>query len=397
LRRGSKGFLPFFLFFTLIQALVFAQTGEEENSIPILFMAFSGPNAADAEQLGSAMRTELEWISRASGYTVKQSKNTLRSPPSMNGLSVADQAQHPKYLVNGIITREGEDSVVDISLWNLEGPALLFSQAFDYRRLDEALSMMPFYTWSLYAILPVLETPSGELQTVRAEADAEAARAEADAARIEAETAGPGIDNATTTAWKSRWIYLGLKGGISPRFYIFEADFPKDLVFTWEVGLLAEFQFLRFPWGRRNVFLALQGEGILTVDKFNLLDTDDNVTENIFFSIMMPLFLKLNYKPGPFALSLYGGMYHIWYLPAKSSGEETVQPKLRTNSFFDSLGYSAGFKFGVKAGKRGTFFFDLRYSSDRDVTEVESVTPISYQRYTPSITLGYELGLFNRK
>jgi hypothetical protein len=331
----------------------------------------------------------------------------LRTPPALNRLSSADRAQYPKYLVNGIITQEGEVSVAEVSLWNLEGPALLFSQAFEYRRLDEALSMIPFFTWSLYAILPVLETSTEELKAAKAEA--EAAKAEAETARVEAETAKAALentgdmascDNAATKAWKSRWIYLGLRGGISPRFYIFEADFPKELGFTWEAALQAEFQFLRFPWGRRNVFLALQGEAFFTVDKFSLSDANDNILEKAFVSLMMPLFLKLNYKPGPFALSLYGGMYYIWYLSVNDSSEEPVQPALRRSEnpvLSDSMGYSAGFKFGVKAGKRGTIFFDLRYSSDIGVTEIGGPSPMSYRRYIPSLSLGYELGLFNRK
>jgi hypothetical protein len=363
-------------------------------------MTFSGANVEDAAQLGSAMRTELEWISRTSGYTVKQSRTTLRTPPALNRLSSADRAQNPKYLVNGVITREGGVSVVEVSLWNLEGPALLFSQAFEYRQLDEALSTIPFFTWSLYAILPVLETPAEELNAAKAEA--EAAKAEAETAKAALENAGnmESFDNAAIKAWKSRWIYLGLRGGISPRFYIFEADFPKELGFTWEAALQAEFQFLRFPWGQRNVFLALQGEALFTVDRFSFSDANDNMSEKIFFSLMAPLLLKLNYKPGPFALSLYGGMYYIWYPPVDSSGEETVQPTLRkgeNTGFRDSLGYSAGFKFGVKAGKRGTFFFDLRYSSDIGVTEIGGPSPLSYRRYIPSLSLGYELGLFNRK
>ncbi|MDR0388375.1 MAG: hypothetical protein LBH57_10110 [Treponema sp.] len=412
LRKESTRFLSFFLCFTLIQALAAvqmgeAQTEETEDSVPILFMTFSGANTEEAARLGSAMRTELEWISRTSGYTVKQSKSTLRTQPAISKLSSADRAHNPQYLVNGIITREGGVSVAEVSLWNLEGPALLFSQALEYRRLDEALANMPFFTWSLYSILPVPETPVEKLQAARAEA--EAAKAEAEIARAEAESAkaalengggGAASDNAATRAWKSRWVYLGLRGGISPRFYVFEVDFPKELGFTWEAALQGEFQFLRFPWGRRSVFLALQGEALFTVDKFSIPNMNGTVSEEAFVSLMAPLLLKLNYKPGPFTLSLYGGVYYIWYLSANNAAEDAIRPAMRPGEnpgLLDSLGYSAGFKFGVKAGKRGTFFFDLRYSSDIGVTEIGGSAPMSYRRYIPSLSLGYEVGLFNRK
>jgi hypothetical protein len=362
--------------------------------------------------------------------------------PVFDELSSADQAQNPEYLVNGMITREGEVSIVEVILWNMEGPAEVYSNGFEYRQMDEALSSIPFFTWSMAQLLPVLET--SELKAARAEAEAaraeaEAAKAETEAARVEAEAAKAEVeavkakaetaeveveaakaaqenagdmmsfDNAATRDWKSRWIYLGLRGGISPRLYAFEGDLLTELGFTWETALQAEFQFLRFPWGQRNVFLALQGEGILTMDKFSLPDADGNISEKAFFSLMAPLLLKVNYRPGPFALSLYGGVYYIWYLPVNDSGEEAIQPALREGinpgfpDFFDSLGildslgYSAGFKFGVKVGKRGTIFLDLRYSSDIGITEIGGPSPVSYRRHVPSLSLGYELGLFNRK
>jgi hypothetical protein len=410
-------------------------------------MAFSGENTADTEQVGSAMRAELEWQTRTSGYSVKQSISTLSASasPVFDELSAADQAQNPEYLVNGMITQEGEVSIVEVTLWNMEGPAEIYSNGFEYRQMDEALSSIPFFTWSMSALLPVLETSAEELKAVRAEAEAakaeteavraeaeaakaeteaarveaEAAKAETEAARVEAEAAKAArenagdmtsFDNAATRDWKSRWIYLGLRGGISPRLYVFEGDLLTEIGFTWETALQVEFQFLRFPWGQRNVFLALQGEGILTMDKFNIPDADGNISEKAFFSLMAPLLLKVNYKPGPFALSFYGGVYYIWYLPVNDSGEEAVQPALREGvnpgfpEFFDSLGildalgYSAGFKFGVKVGKRGTIFLDLRYSSDIGITEIGGTSPpMSYRRHVPSLSLGFELGLFNRK
>jgi hypothetical protein len=133
------------------------------------------------------------------------------------------------------------------------------------------------------------------------------------------------------------------------------------------------------------------------MDKFKFLDEE---RENIIPSIMAPLLLKVNYKPGPFALSLYGGMYYIGYIPV-SADAEAGQPAIRGGdppSFLDFLGYSMGFKFGVKAGKRGTIFFDLRYSSDLGVTEIRDLaSSAGYRRNGLSLALGYELGLFNRK
>jgi hypothetical protein len=378
------------LFFALIQGLLFAQTGEgeREGSIPILFMSFSGIDRAEADQLGAAMYAELAWISRTSGYEVQQSLNTAETPYSVPNLSPEDQAVNPKYLVNGEIVLEGNISVVDVMLWDMEGSALLFSQTFDYRRLDDALTMIPFFTWSLYAILPVIDA-AAELEAVKAEL--EALKAKMDTAQAESETDdgySTLMDSDEIRAWKSRWLYLGIKGGLSSRFYTFEnGDILSDFRLTWEAALHAEFQFLRFPWGSRNVFLGLQGEAWVASDQFSLPDADNSSTGKNIFSLGIPLFLKVNFKPGPFTLSLYGGMYFVHYLLDADVSAEI--PPL--------LGYSGGFKFGIKAGKRGVFFFDLRYSADIGITKIDGYFPLSYRRYLPSLSLGYEFGLFNRK
>lgn len=385
--RGLRKILPFFVCFMVIQAFASAQTIRGEDAVSVLFMTFSGVNTADAAQLGSAMYMELEWISRTSGYTIRQSTNTLKTPPVRERLSAADRMWNPKYLINGVISQEGEISVVDVSLWTLEDPpALIFSEIFDYRRLDDALSMVPFYSWSLYSVLPVLDTVPEMLKEAGAEENTAVVKdspAVTGSSKEEEEIPAVSVDVAAQT-WQSRWLYLGLRAGISPRFYNFEFDLPKDLGFTWEAAFQAEFQFLRVPWGQRNVFLGMQGEAIFTVDTFNLPDVEGNASDMALLSIMAPLLVKLNYKPGPFALSLYGGMYYLWYL---SSSAENSTP----------WGYSMGFKFGVKAGKRGTAFFDLRYSTDLGLTAIESSLPVSYRRYISSLALGYEIGLFDRK
>lgn len=380
MRKGLRKVLPVFVCFTVIQAFASAQTIKGEKVVSVLFMTFSGFNTADAAKLGSAMYMELEWISRTSGYTIRQSTNTLKTPPAFDRLSAADQMGNPKYLINGVISQEGEISIVDVSLWTLEdSPALVFSEIFDYRRLDDALSMVPFYSWSLYSVLPVLDTVPDMSKAARAEENTTVVKDSSEEEEIPAVSV-----EAATQVWQSRWLSLGLRAGISPRFYNFEFGFPKDLGFTWEAAFQAEFQFLQVPWGQRNVFLGVQGEAIFTVDMFNLPDVEGNASDMALLSIMVPLLVKLNYKPGPFALSLYGGMYYIGYL---SAAAENSTP----------WGYSMGFKFGVKAGKRGTAFFDLRYSSDLGLTDIESSLPVSYRRYIPSLALGYGVGLFDRK
>jgi hypothetical protein len=391
LGKGIRGFLLVFLFFPASHGLVFAQTEAGDGSVPVLFAAFTAQDREEANQLASAMQAELEWISRASGYSIHQSRYAMKRPPSLDGLAAVDRILNPQYIINGIITEEGNVSVAEIELWNIESQSLLFSQAFEFRQIDDALSMVPYYAWSLYAILPVLENSANEIEAIRAELEAARAEAEAAKARAEALSAGSaatgteayfsGTAASETSIWKNRWLYIGVRGGVSPRFYFFESDFPNELGFTWEAGLQVEFQFLRLPWGGRTMFFAIQGEALFTMDKFSLSEAGENAAEKTLFSLMTPVLLKFNYKPGPFVLSPYGGMYYIQYFPAASP----------------VLGYSAGFKLGMKAWKRGTFFIDLRFSNDIDSTEIEGDFPVKYRRTIPSISLGYEIGLLNRK
>jgi hypothetical protein len=325
-----------------------------------------------------------------------------------------DRAVNPQYLINGIISRDGADSLVEISLWSFEGPALLFSQSLGYRTVDDALSMVPFFMWSLFAILPT-EFPKSE-----AELAAEAAEAGEDP---DAELTGDGTGeedagdeapdpvNDEREIWRGRWLYLGLRGGVSPRFYDFQND-SRDLAFAYEAAFHTELQFLRFPFKRFFMSLGLQAEAVLTMDRLTLEASDRTALDLTAFSLLAPLLLKINFKPGPFVLSPFGGMYYAQYLPLDLPDPlpEVATPQFRDDEGFPGrLGYTAGFKFGVKTGKRGTFFLDFRYNGDLGVTEATKALErnlagfsfedpaLSFRRMMPTASLGWELGLFNRK
>jgi hypothetical protein len=379
--------------------------------IPVLFMSFTGGNRAEADQLGEAMRSELEWISRASPYKVETSLDTVQAPPALNRLSPADRAVNPKYLINGIITLDGADSQVEITLWDLEGPALLFSQALGYRTVDDALSMVPFFMWSLFAILPT-DFPKNEAELADAASAADAAEAGDDPdAKLTGdgpveEAAGdepPAPVNDEQELWRGRWLYLGLRGGVSPRFYDFQ-EASREFALAYEAAFHAEWQFLLFPFKRFFMSLGLQAEAALTMDTLALEAGDGTAADLTAFSLLAPLLLKFNFKPGPFVLSPFGGMYYAHYLPLTLPAPfpDSVTPQFRDDEgFLGRLGYTAGFKFGVKAGKRGTFFLDLRYNGDLGVTEAARNSGgdpvVSFRRMMPTASLGWELGLFNRK
>jgi hypothetical protein len=160
----SKTLLLVLLCSLIIHSPVSAQTSNTENPVSILFMAFRGDNAEEAQNLGAAMRTNLEYRLQGTGYVLAPSSHILTvTSPTLNLLSTEDQAKNPHYLINGVLSRKDEVTVVDITLWDLKAksPALFFSQTFGYERFEEALTIVPFYSGSL--ILPLLEMALEEL------------------------------------------------------------------------------------------------------------------------------------------------------------------------------------------------------------------------------------------
>jgi hypothetical protein len=378
-------------FLALIPAVGYAQ----EAPIPVLFMSFTGENRAEADQLGEAMRSEFEWISRASPYKTVSSMDTVRTPPALSRLSPVDRALNPEYLVNGIITRDGADTQVEITLWNLETSALLFSQALGYRMVDDALSMVPFFIWSLFAILPV-EFPEKEAELAEA-GDAPDAELTGDDPAEEAAGDGSAVPaDDEREIWRNRWLYLGLRGGVSPRLYGLQEDASINFALAYEAAFHAECQFFRFSFLPFFMSLGVQVEAVLTMDRLALDASNGTSTDLTAFSLLAPLLFKVNFKPGPFVLSPFGGMYYAHYLPLALL--DAVAPQFRDDEgFLGRFGYTAGFKFGIKTGKWGTAFLDLRYNGDLGVTETTNYPVVSYRRMMPTVSLGWELGLLDRK
>jgi hypothetical protein len=104
---------------------------------------------------------------------------------------------------------------------------------------------------------------------------------------------------------------------------------------------------------------------------------------------MVPVLIKLNYRPDRFVVAPYAGLYYSLFLPSESG-----------YSMSPAIGLSAGVELGLHLGP-GVLFFDARFSRDIGKTTIETDVPgvpeISYRRNILAFSLGYKIGFFSRE
>lgn len=259
MQTPQKAFL-FFIFFTVIRIFVFSQEegdaeipddtvslvenleeplpleNQEESlenqdeSVRILYMRFNGGDGTDADDICSAMREELIWMTRVSGYTIVPSVNILTEDPQFDMLAPEDQEKNPQYLINGTIFADGDVWVTEITLWNFESdpPALIYSQSFEFLTAADIMTMIPFYSWSLYAILPILEEEENneDMWLVRTEA-----QNSADAAVVGTTPAAPLFTSGLFFNSGFRAFYPGPEGVLSNNIRLKNDYYPIGSLF----------------------------------------------------------------------------------------------------------------------------------------------------------------------
>jgi hypothetical protein len=190
------------------------------------------------------------------------------------------------------------------------------------------------------------------------------------------------------SAWKNKWLYLGLQGGLAPGFYITEVERPLPVGLAYGAGFRAEFQFVHWYWPGSGNYLSFSFEtgADLMMDTVvfqaaaNVIPLSPSSGVNTT-TLLFPGVLRVNYKPGHYALGVYGGAYYI--LPLNGC---TVDPP---------LGVTAGFKAGIKTGP-GILSLNFRYSGDLGLSDALEAPGIQFRRYILFFGLGYEFGFFNR-
>jgi hypothetical protein len=110
-------------------------------------------------------------------------------------------------------------------------------------------------------------------------------------------------------------------------------------------------------------------------------------------SLIIPALVKVNFKPGIFVLSPYGGIYYS--LPFYKSWSGILESEGLP------LGVIAGFNAGRKLGP-GVISLDLSYGFDLGATRITNedaifLGEIKYWRHRLSITVAYDFGFLDRK
>jgi hypothetical protein len=322
--------------------------------------------AADA--LYDAMSQELAWQSSIYGfYTVITSEEALPDIPSREELR--DDYEQARYIITGTVSRDQYDeefNLYTLTAWvpgnGTASRAVQVSSAF----IDpqEVLDFIPFLVWQLTSVFPVdtvpLTLPTAQL------------------------TALP-----EDFAWKHKWLYLGLQLGGSFRFYNNPENKAQNVSVAFEPALRMEFQFLSFYWPQNYLSFSLLTGAALSMD--NTVYRDYEFTGSALitipvdftsFAISIPMGIKVNYKPGPLSLGLYGGLsYDVRFQD---------QP---TNSL--PLGYNVGMEAGTHLGP-GVIYLDLHYAADMAETVFPGSPGLRYTRRLITISVGYSFGLIGK-
>jgi TolB-like protein len=204
-------------------------------------------------------------------------------------------------------------------------------------------------------------------------------------------------------AWKRKWLYFGLRGGASYRYYkMSEDDFDPDLTeaesgFPYEIAAHVALQF--------SPLLALQVEGIYTYDTVEYSGIDGpfsgspaskNFTASFdSSSVMIPVLLKIQGRPDIFKISIFAGGYYVY---RRGQMEYNLAGDKTEYDYEVPFGFVAGMDFGFKVGP-GVLFFDGRFAIDCGKTSIQDTAGKSlavYDRMMGSFTVGYELGLFEK-
>jgi hypothetical protein len=179
-------------------------------------------------------------------------------------------------------------------------------------------------------------------------------------------------------------FYMGLRGGLSYHFYKTpEASSKGSLSSDFAVQMSVQ----PLTW------FALQAEAVFSGD--SLKTSSDPPLAMSSTAIMYPILGKFTFRPGSLFMAAFGGVYFTTPLTAMTY---KVADDVYHYQYTPSMGFIVGGNVGLKLGP-GTLFADVRYASDFNDTKLIGnwgTWPL-YKRSMILSSLGYEIGIFNRK
>jgi hypothetical protein len=355
----------------LLPALVFAQAGPTETTqalspagpaekAPVAVLPLIGEEADMIQQFYQGI---VEAVAALEKYTPR--------PVSLEGLNnpeeipsdlppYPDEVAGARYALTGGVypgSLEG-DFYLQLWLWDMSGSTMIYTDDLIYEDINDALMSLPGLVEWLFSHIHelIIEPPPVELKP------------------------DPGFT-------------LGFRAGVSPRWYISPGEQSAGAqAMMVEGGLSGSF--------RLNPLLALQLELIVTGDTvvYRGLNVSDQIYNVKFssFSMMIPLLLRMNFRPGLLRFSPLAGLYVAFPL-GDARYHKSIEGSDRSYSYSFSvpLGFTLGFETAIQFGP-GEVFADLRYNGDFGMVHINDAENTKYRRHIISITLGYEFRFLDR-
>jgi hypothetical protein len=347
----------------------------------VAVLPFSGEDADLGLRFTDAVMAEIAGQGR---YTPAAAP--FPADPSVSPVLLYADVLHADYVLTGAASYRRDEAQYHLTLWlwNMEIGDLVCSDEMVCRDREDMARILPLLLEWLFSRISSDET-GDPVVTEGPEPPAPPPEPPA----VREPVSPPAPPDRPRDDIQDHWLYLGIRGGGSLRFYMegdksfFAGAGPADQAFGWEGAFQAAVRLLPF--------LALQGEAIFTQDRLSI-----GGKKMSSYSMMFPLLLRFVIRKGSVTLSPLGGVYYIlpvgdmeFSAPGASSFVPWTHPL--------PLGYTLGLSTGVKIGP-GSLFLDLRYSGDLSAAEFDNAAGSKlYTRNMVSFTLGYEFGLVKRK
>jgi hypothetical protein len=329
----------------------------------------------DAARLVDVAIAEIE---REGLYMVVRSRGVpggLSGPPRASNLPPDELTPDIVLVFTTSLIREVTDTIFKATLWRLEDSLMIASEEIVYENIENAIDLLPVLVWSLFSNIPT-EIPVED------------------------------------DSWKRKWLYLGAKTGLSPRFYQnTSTDGPNAQALSFDAGLKFQFQFMVLDPSFCVTTFSLQLEALVTYDTASYNDkTPYNYEEGDekkqrpgdykinfnYFSFMFPIMVKANFKPGLLVISPYGGVFFNIPMVPKAKYTNTRGDTEDTREFTaGQLGFAGGVEVGRKLGP-GVISLDLRFSTDTLPWTIHGDPSVSFKRQMLTFSIGYEFGLIDR-
>jgi hypothetical protein len=358
---------------------VASTTSAEKKNVALV--EFKGSPDNIIRQFGQILQQALPGAGDYTSYIVDMNNLPPDVPPGGSPAYVCPSpsiTNNAPYALTGEVTPDPDDPSnyhLRLYLWEMDNNRLIFSDEMTARDGAECQQNLPplllwIFSWLKEPEAPELQ-PQPQIVTEETPAPAE-----------------------TPDSEPEKWLYLGLRGGSSLRFYNREEADPfleSQALHFYNVNAAFSVAIHLFR------YLDLQVEANYSTDEapftYTIEDSDDlNTAPFISQYMTFPLLVKSTYREGSFMAGAFGGLYYL--LPLGQMKNDFLDGEFDYKADIP-LGYTLGINFGIKAGP-GNIFIDLRWAADIGKLVKENGDPL-YQRSMVSLNIGYEFGLISKK